>query len=302
MGCVSRASAKHGEFEEFGVAGCLSGMKFSLFLLVGAVLTAGACANGPDSNTTSMPRPDDGTETTEPTEPPPDSVTVPPSNPNDASTGDDDDAGSETDAGSCATTAPSRACGLAPQCGCAANETCDVIDKSTGAVSCVAAGDGVLGSACTETSQCGLGLTCALGACRPYCSTVKSACSGAGVGTCLQATNSSGSGIRNLKVCTIPCDVLSPAAACASNTCTWDSTAKLANCEGAGTRSVRQACARSSDCMPGLACARHPVVGMECERWCRVGHDDECGILQKCNDVYGADGPTQGTDKLGLCQ
>lgn len=203
---------------------------------------------------------------------------------------------------SCKTTAPSNACGLAPQCGCGGNETCDVTNKSNGAVSCVAAGGGPLASLCTSTTQCAKGLTCAYGACRPTCETVGTACTGSGLGPCEQVYDPPGTAIPNAKVCSMTCDVRDPSAVCGSNTCVWDPGAHASDCDSVGTKSMFDACTKYNECKAGLACVAHPIYGFECERWCRVGTSGDCGIFETCKDVYGSDAPTSGTTKLGHCQ
>lgn len=206
------------------------------------------------------------------------------------------------DGGSCVTGAPSHACGLAPQCGCAGNETCVVEDTTTGAVGCALAGGGPLASLCTTSSQCAVGLTCAYGACRPYCETVNIPCSGTGLGSCTELATAAGTPVPNAAVCTITCDLRNPSPVCGSNTCIWDRSVHSTDCDKAGTKSLYAACSSYNDCAPGLACVNHPWAGFECERWCRVGNDFDCGFFESCVDVYGADAPTQGGEKLGHCQ
>jgi hypothetical protein len=280
-------------------------------------------------------------ETTQPTEPPPPSQKAPAPPPADPTTEDDSgtssssssggtssggtssggtssggtDAGTDAsvadaapdsavvDAGSaCATVAPSNACGLAPQCGCAANQTCDVTNNTSGAVSCVLAGGGPSGSYCTTTSQCAKGLTCGYNTCRPYCPSVGAACVGAGLGQCTQYYDpSAGTPVTNSKVCTIACDLRSPASACGSNNCIFDTTINASDCDKSGTKALYDACTRYNDCQQGLSCVDHPAFGFECEKWCRLGQND-CGIFESCTDVYGAAAPSSGGAKLGHCQ
>jgi hypothetical protein len=280
-------------------------------------------------------------ETSQATDPPPPSQKVPPPAPTPAPTGDEDsgtgsssgqsssggsssggsssgavdaggtDAGSSSsggsssgavDAGTCATVAPSNACGLTPQCGCAANQTCDVTNNTTGAVSCVLAGGGPVGSYCTTTTQCANGLTCGYNTCRPYCATAGAACAGANLGQCTQYYDpTAGTAVPNSKVCTIACDLRSPSAACGSNNCIFDTTINATDCDKSGTKALYAACTRYNDCQQGLACTQHPLFGFECEKWCRIGQSD-CGLLETCTDVYGAAAPSSGGAKLGHCQ
>lgn len=200
----------------------------------------------------------------------------------------------------CTTVAPSNACGLAPQCGCASNQTCDVTNNTTGAVSCVLAGGGTLGSYCTSSTQCAKGFTCGYNTCRPYCATANTACVGAGLGQCTQYYDPAGSPVTNSKVCTVACDLRNPSAACGSNNCIFDTTINQPDCDKSGTGALYDACTRYNDCAQGLSCIDHPFFGFECEKWCRIGQSD-CGFLD-CVDVYGAAAPSSGGFKLGHCQ
>jgi len=204
--------------------------------------------------------------------------------------------------GACTKIAPSNVCGLAPQCGCASNQTCDVTNGTTGAVSCVLAGGGPSGSYCTSTTQCAKGLTCGYNTCRPYCGTVGAACVGAGLGQCTQYYDpAAGTPVTNSKVCTIACDLRSPAAACGSNNCIFDTIINASDCDKSGAKALYAACTRYNDCQQGLSCVDHPLFGFECEKWCRIGGND-CGLFEDCTDVYGAAAPSSGGSKLGHCQ
>lgn len=205
------------------------------------------------------------------------------------------------DAGSCAKVAPSNACGLVPQCGCSANQTCDVTDLATGAVACVGSGGGNLGGACTATSQCSKGLTCLYGACRPYCNNPNGQCNGQNLGFCFAPEKSGGGTTPNLAVCTVRCDPRNPAALCGSNTCLWFAADNDSDCNVPGTKGLYDTCSSVTDCKAGLACAKHPLFGNECETWCRIGQSD-CAAFEACTDVYGAKAPVVGGVKLGLCQ
>lgn len=163
------------------------------------------------------------------------------------------------------------------------------------------AGGGTLGTYCTTTNQCGQGLTCQGNACRPYCSSAGAACTGAGVGVCFAPENAAGATTPNLAVCAVTCDVRSPATACGSNNCLWFAGDKQSDCRPAGTKALYDACTTLVDCQSGLACVDHPLFGYECEKWCRIGGSD-CGLFETCEDVYGANAPTSGGQKLGHCQ
>lgn len=303
-------------------------------IAVVSLLVAGAfaCAQGgsPEELSAGIGAPK---QTTSPTEPPPASETVPAEEPEETTTPANADAGKTTsgvdagaaadaaadaapkvdasvdagsgvDAGACTKAPPSNACGVAPQCGCAANETCEVSNTTTGAVSCVLAGGGPIGSVCTTTSQCGKGLTCQFGACRPYCSTPGAACGGANLGVCYSPVNGNDQTTPNLNVCAVACDPRNPAGACASNTCLWFPGDQQSDCNAPGTKTKYQACSSLFDCAPGLACGFDPLqLGNACLAWCRVGVNSDCpGLFEGCDDVYGANAPVVGGVKYGLCR
>jgi hypothetical protein len=294
-----------------------------LFLvgLAGAV----ACAEGASTDLGALgaSEPKEATEATEPapkspmpdtngsqadsgtdpvTDPDPDPDPGPSDSGTDSATDPGTDAG--VDAGpACTTVAPSNACGLVPQCGCAGNETCDVTNGTTGAVSCVLAGGGPLGSYCTSTTQCEKGLTCGYNTCRPYCATSGTACAGAGLGQCTQYYDpSAGTPVQNSQICTIACDLRNPTAACGANNCIWDTTINQPDCDKSGPRTMFQPCSRYNECAQGLACVSHPFFGLECERWCRLGVSGDCTGAGSCKNVYGAAAPTSGGYALGHCQ
>jgi hypothetical protein len=125
---------------------------------------------------------------------------------------------------------------------------------------------------------------------------------GTGLGQCTQYYDpSAGTAVPNSTVCTVACDLRNPSAACGSNNCILDTTINATDCDKSGTSALYAACTRYNDCQQGLACAKHPVFGFECEKWCRIGQSD-CGLFETCTDVYGAAAPSSGGSKLGHCQ
>jgi hypothetical protein len=111
-----------------------------------------------------------------------------------------------------------------------------------------------------------------------------------------------GAAVPNGKVCTITCDLRNPSAVCGSNNCIYDGSVKASDCDKAGTKALYDACSSYNECQQGLACVNHPVFGPECEKWCRVGTNSDCGLFETCEDVYGANAPLSGGVKLGHCQ
>ena len=147
-------------------------------------------------------------------------------------------------------------------------------------------------------------MTCLGGACRPYCGSPGTTCSGAGLGVCYAPQTSSGSTTPNLDVCAVTCDVRNPSAACGANNCLWFSVEKESDCRSPGTKVQFDLCSSGADCSQGLACVNYAPFGptyLECEPWCRLGQSD-CTGGTACTDVYGANAPTSGGVKLGTCQ
>jgi hypothetical protein len=213
------------------------------------------------------------------------------------------DAGAAPDApDTCNRTAPSKKCGLVPQCGCTLAETCDVED-GTGNVGCVTAGKAPMGGACIATPGCAIGLTCVFGTCHAFCDNPGSACTAAKTGGCVQVKNQSGAAIPNLSVCRVACD-LRDANACGGTTaagtgvCMVDDTG-VTDCAKGGTRTVTQACTPTDDCGPTLVCTvSGTATAGTCKKWCRVGTND-CGGTTACN---GFQTPVKvGTVEYGAC-
>ena len=208
----------------------------------------------------------------------------------------------------CETTPPNDKCGLDPQCGCLDTETCDVTNRATGATSCVTGGTATLGRPCAQTGDCVAGLGCLYGACRPYCKTPLTKCSIGGTELCVTMPDDQGKPIPNLSFCTINCDPREPTGVCRVNSCHWFATryspSKVSDCNFAGPKGELETCVDHADCKPGLACIDHPKVGLECERWCRIGVAGDCGADPKftCRDVFGANAPVINGVKEGICQ
>jgi hypothetical protein len=200
----------------------------------------------------------------------------------------------------CTTVPPNNLCGLVPQCGCGVNQTCDVTNDQTGATSCITAGAGVQGAACTSTGNCALGLTCVFGACRPYCTTANQTCSNGGL--CFDPQNSQGNPTPNRHVCSIQCDLRNPSAACPGNGCDWFDAQKVTDCRTAGTGGQDLPCNSNADCKPGFECYPFGPLITSCQGYCRIGQNGDCGNGTSCTDVFGANAPNQNGSKLGLCE
>lgn len=200
--------------------------------------------------------------------------------------GGDTDSGQpgDTDSGTaCAKAPPSNKCGVAPQCGCAPTETCDVRDNA-GNVDCISAGTAGPGKACTTTAGCALGSTCISGACKPYCPAGVSVdggkCGLTGTSTCIQIAPS-GKAIPNLSVCRIACDLVNPTSCDVLNApagvvgCDLDNNNQPDCFTAAATNPA--SCA-TMPCAPANVCVTLANDGGSvCKHWCKVGDNTPCG-------------------------
>ncbi len=197
-------------------------------------------------------------------------------------------------------------CAVDPQCGCSMTETCDITTEATGATSCVTAGNATMGRPCGQTGDCVQGLTCRFGACRPYCTTPRSACNVAGTALCVEFVGDDNKPMPGNNVCTIKCDPRNPSAVCGTNACLWFANyykpEKITDCNFAGATEELDPCQGDSDCKPGLACMNHPKYGLECEKWCRLGVAGDCPSNSNCVDTLGVDAPMIDGVKEGVCQ
>jgi hypothetical protein len=183
----------------------------------------------------------------------------------------------------CKRSAPSNACGVFPQCGCSASETCDVADTA-GNAACVPHGKAKMGAACTHTVGCAKGLTCVFGTCHAFCGAA-GACGQPGTSDCIQVTAAGNAPVPNLAVCLVSCDLRDPMS-CGGTTSAGTGVCVVGNdgktdCQEGGTMGVNQTC--DSDCGPGLVCTIQGTgTTGTCKRWCRVGTND-CGGAAVCS-------------------
>jgi hypothetical protein len=186
----------------------------------------------------------------------------------------------------CVRTAPSKKCGVVPQCGCTLAETCDVEDSS-GNVGCVTAGKAPMGAPCLATAGCGVGLTCVFGTCHSFCGNAGTACTAPKTGGCIQVNATGGVAIPNLTVCRVACDLrdvngCGGTTAAGTGVCMVDSKGNT-DCAMGGTHTAGQACTPTDDCGPGLVCTTTgSATTGTCRKWCRVGTND-CGGTTACS-------------------
>jgi hypothetical protein len=221
--------------------------------------------------------------------------------------GGNDGGGTTTDSGGpkpdggggCVTAPPSNVCGVYPQCGCAAQQTCEVDQTALdGTSSCVQAGSKGLGQGCTATTgQCAPGLTCVWNTCHAYCGTDGAKCTNANTNYCVNLTDSNQAPIPNLLVCHNDCELSDPnSCGGGSEGCLYFDTDKV-DCYPVGT-STANCNATTSFCPPGQICLTDQT-NYFCLPWCRIGMND-C-TSGTCNSL-GTSPPTVNGQEYGYCQ
>lgn len=217
-----------------------------------------------------------------------------------------DSGGPLPDTGSTCVMPPPATCGLAPQCGCSATQTCDVV-TAMGGTSCVMAGTAAQAHACTTTGGCAAGLTCVFGACRPYCATAGAQCGLAGTGICYQVqTNATPpENVPNLKVCLLDCALDDPNSCGGLPTNTSDPVASCladnsghSDCETAGRSTTTCGGNMAPFCAPGYTCANNGTSNV-CVKYCKIT-GGTCPGAQTCHHF--ATDVVVGAITYGYCQ
>jgi len=174
-------------------------------------------------------------------------------------------------------------------------QKCAATNVDTGDASCIAAGVGLAGDACTADEECGVDLACVDARCRVAC-TSDDPLSCPDRSTCVQVYNASGYAIPSTFTCTQNCDPIDPARddaqfqACASlERCSaftegsWcvPSTAQLA---------VGSICDSSDQCIAGSDC-----FGSICKPYCLDQQDCAAGTVCVDQGLVTAAGESVGT-------
>ena len=208
------------------------------------------------------------------------------------------DANVSTDTGAATCDTP---CGLSPQCGCLADQTCDLDD--TGARSCVSGGTIKAGVPCLSTRECSTGLVCAQGVCRAPCSSVGDACTGERAGACgeyAKATADGGASSVVYTACAVTCaydkedscgfakgDLLAAA-------CVYQAASNTVECQRVRNVQLQSGlCATDAECGAGRICVAGPDFS-SCRRLCKVGDITACGGCKAIAPPRIIDGTTYG--------
>ena len=205
-------------------------------------------------------------------------------------------AGSGGSAGHPACEAPvSGTCDTIPQCGCPADQACDVY-SSTGATSCFTTANIALGHACParELGECSPGLTCVATTCKAFCSTESDCLMPDAM--CFQVKFSDGDTdvpIPEMRVCTDQCDLTAPQGQCGPDATCFPFSELGASpgqsiCALTGGTSTGGCAEDALSCAPGFSC----MADGRCHRWCQLSGAD-CGG-EACVPVTNAEGSATG--------
>jgi hypothetical protein len=179
--------------------------------------------------------------------------------------------------------APEPTCQPVGNSGCEANQNCAfVLGQGT---ECVTAGSKPTQSACTDTTDCAVGLTClpAIGVCVKACAGDQD-CDGA-AGSCRLLLDGSDLGIGTVGGCLKSCDVLTQG-------CPAQQACHLGSCMGLGANLASgTTCELYSQCAKGLDCLADLTDDgiADCSKYCSVSAVDPCASGQTCyplSDVF----------------
>ncbi len=168
-------------------------------------------------------------------------------------------------------------CSVAPQLGCESGETCQVTDV-LGNRKCVASGTSELLSFCSDSSECGPGLSCGPTArCVAFCKgTGDTSCNG----ECLQVFGANNVNVPHYVVCLPSCNPVDPSS-CGDANCLFAPLTGNYTCgpQGAGQASESNACNGDAECQPGLTCVNNGISSA-CYYACRG--DNDCPDGESC--------------------
>jgi hypothetical protein len=201
-------------------------------------------------------------------------------------------------------------CSEFPQCGCAANQNCDVTSTS-GMTTCEPVGTTAPYDNCNADGQCEKGYSCVGGVCKPFCGAT-SDCPGSGR-SCESVEDGNGNAIPGAKICSLDCNPLNPQ----DTTSGWSACGPNVNCgpgtqaaptsdcygpadttKGAGANCGGTANDGSGPCAPGFECIGSGTT-WKCYQNCRVGVSGDCPSGKSCRTLSTAE--YVGTQQYGYC-
>ncbi|HRI63842.1 MAG TPA: hypothetical protein PK156_06380, partial [Polyangium sp.] len=140
---------------------------------------------------------------------------------------------------------------VSPQCGCNAGQAC-VVDQD-GTRLCVTAGTGQVGAVCMNSADCIAGTYCLSinsgpFTCHAFCS-ADTTCTGPGGLCAITLSNTSGTTIPNVRLCSENCDLIT------NMGCSLASTGCRLGVEKDGAKRVFTLCAPTGTGVHGSSCA-----------------------------------------------
>jgi hypothetical protein len=196
----------------------------------------------------------------------------------------------------------SGTCTLYPQCGCTNAQTCVAKSNTTG--KCAAAGTGLFGAPCQDTSDCAKGLTCYGDLCVSFCKAKNDCLLQQGTFECTPA----GTSQSTEDVCVATCAPsggagCGPGAKCATSYV--DPKPPDFICVRAGTAKAGSDCSNDTySCAPGLTCDDNkckvlcPLTAAACDGGtCGLG----CGDAGACTTATAGGVPKNAATAWGVC-
>ncbi len=186
----------------------------------------------------------------------------------------------ERDAGTEASTCPSP-CGIAPQCGCAAFEVCDLAVDA--ARTCTSSGTNLAGRACIGTFECARGLLCLSGVCRAPCDSTLAPCVSGACSDYPKAASDGGS-TAAVAACSVACDYADDGSCgfrpgdVVGAGCVFRPELGRAECMSVRNVQLQNSlCNADAECGAGRACVAGSMGFSSCKRLCKRGAADACG-------------------------
>ena len=189
---------------------------------------------------------------------------------------------SPIDGNGCAT----QPCDIQTQCGCSAIEACDVDDQGGPATACRGASGGKEGTACTTSTACAAGYTCAYfgasGSCMRFCD-ADADCLGPRGECIFHLADSNGQVVPGGSLCTSNCDptAINDPLCPAGWGCEVFSDA--VDCRLAGAGMQGQDCSDSAPCAPGYTCTQFSSGPSKCSRTCSPPSNNGCPAPTACS-------------------
>jgi len=185
---------------------------------------------------------------------------------------------------------------VAPQCGCASGEMCQV--DGMGARACVPAGNVAIGGVCTVDNDCAAGGIClattpTVSTCGEFCSS-DAQCTAPGGLCVVTLNNGSGGQIPGVTLCSENCNATTNVGCAAGTGCVFgrESAGQMrlfTTCREVGTGAQGAACTDNGDCAATYGCFNTGTN--ECLKYCNV-NAPSCPSGTACTAI------TIGTDEV----